>query len=82
MDRFSDYFDFIYLNTNLPKRDAKLIAIECWNKGFNKYEALKEARKLYIEEEEECEESPIEEKARLNSLSNGLLEQGITQGIV
>lgn len=52
MERFSDYFDFIYLNTNLPKRDAKLIAIECWNKGLNKYEALKEARKLYIEEEE------------------------------
>ena len=30
----------------------------------------------------EWEESPIKEKARLNSPSSGLLEQGITQGIV
>lgn len=74
--RYSEYFDFIYLNVNLPKQDAIKIANECWNKGLDKYEALKEARKLY------SKESAIEEKARLNSMVNGLLEQGITQGIV
>lgn len=44
---FADYEEFIYLNTNLPKRDARLIARECWNKGMTKQEALKEAKALY-----------------------------------
>ena len=47
---FKEYEEFIYLNTNLPKMDARLIARECWNKGLNKYEALAEAKKLYIKE--------------------------------
>lgn len=50
MIKFGDYFDFIYLNTNLPKQDVLRISVECWNKGLNKYEALEEARKLYIKE--------------------------------
>lgn len=48
---YGEYFDFIYLNTNLPKQDVVRIANECWNKGLDKYEALKEARKLYISED-------------------------------
>ena len=47
MERFADYEEFIYLNTNLPKMDARLIARDCWNKGMTKYEALNEARALY-----------------------------------
>lgn len=47
---FAEYLEFIYLNTNLPKIDCRLIASECWDKGLDKYEALAEAKKLYTEE--------------------------------
>lgn len=43
---FAEYEEFIYLNTSLPRLDARLIARECWNKGMDKYEALEEAKKL------------------------------------
>jgi len=46
-ESFAEYVDYIYLNTNLPRTDAKLIAVECWNKGMSKEEALTEAKKLY-----------------------------------
>ena len=49
---FKEYEEFIYLNTTLPRLDARLIARECWNKGLDKYEALKEAKLLYITQED------------------------------
>lgn len=42
---FKEYFDFIYLNSNLTKDQTMEIANECWNKGLSKYEALEIARR-------------------------------------
>lgn len=42
---FVEYEEFIYLNTNLSKADARVEARKCWNKGLDKYEALKEVKK-------------------------------------
>jgi len=47
---FKEYYDFIYLNTNLPKNDAYKIARDCWNEGLDKQSALAKARGLYIKE--------------------------------
>lgn len=44
---FGEYYDFIYLNTTLPKQDILRIAVECWNKGYDKYTALEKAKELY-----------------------------------
>ena len=49
---FNEYEEFIYLNTNLPRMDVRLIARECWNRGLNKYDALKEALALYTNKAE------------------------------
>lgn len=42
---FERYEWFIYINSNMKRSEAREYARECWNKGVDKYEALKEARK-------------------------------------
>ena len=41
-----EIIDFIKMNTNLPGRDIFKISYECWLKGYDKYKALEEAKKL------------------------------------
>ena len=41
---FKDYFDFIYLNSQLTADQAYQVARECWFKGLDKLEALRIAR--------------------------------------
>lgn len=40
---FKDYYDFIYLNSHLTRSQAQFVARYCWNKGMDKYEALRVA---------------------------------------
>ena len=44
-DSFSDYWDFIYNNTHMSRQEAREYAVECWNKGISKYEAIKKKTK-------------------------------------
>lgn len=44
---FKEYYDFIYLNSNVNKVQAMEVANECWNKELTKYEALEIARANY-----------------------------------
>jgi len=44
-ERYADYENFIYQNTHMTREEAKQFAIYHWNHGFDKYEALAEARK-------------------------------------
>ena len=37
---FSDYWQFVYVNTHLTRPESLEVCVECWNKGLNKYEAL------------------------------------------
>lgn len=43
--KFNDYYEFIYLNSHLTKEEAKSCAVDAWNKGLTKYEALKQVNK-------------------------------------
>ena len=38
---FNEYEEFIYLNTHMTKEQAREYARDCWNKGINKYNAVK-----------------------------------------
>lgn len=38
---FNEYEEFIYLNTAMDREQAREYARECWNKGINKYNAVK-----------------------------------------
>ena len=44
MITFNEYEEFIYINSNLTREQAREIARECWNKGLDKYEALNIAK--------------------------------------
>ena len=46
MKSINDYFEFICLNSPLPRNDAYITAIDCWNRGLDKYEVLKEIKLL------------------------------------
>lgn len=46
---FGEYERYIRQETNLPCRDVRLIAKECYDKGMSKEDALIEAKKLYTE---------------------------------
>ena len=41
-----DYYEFIYLNSFLTEDEALDFAIDSWNKGLDRCEALKQARKI------------------------------------
>lgn len=44
MTKFWDYMEFIYNNSLLTKEEAKEIAVFCYNRNWDKHDALELAR--------------------------------------
>lgn len=42
--RFEEYVQFIYLNSFLSMKEVKELAVDLWNHGVDKHEALRVAR--------------------------------------
>lgn len=41
---FNEFENFIYLNTQMTKKQARAFSRDAWNRGLTKYEAIEEAR--------------------------------------
>ena len=50
---YKDYYDFIYLNTLLMKFEVPVVARAMWNKGIDKYDAVKIINKALAEMEDD-----------------------------
>lgn len=78
-DTFADYEEFIYVNTKMTLEEARSFARQGWNKGIDKYEALRQAREArynrYTVVKETTERTPdglnaVKELERLKSFTD------------
>ena len=71
---YDEYIDFLYLNTKYSKEELFKIAKEYYNKGLDKYEALKEIKKLkdsVVKDKKDfvtIDEYDVKDKEKLKSL--------------
>ena len=50
---YKEYYDFLYMNTLLMKYEVQVVARMMWNKGIDKYDAVKIINKSLAEQEDD-----------------------------